>query len=132
MQSKVKGQCHPYLLLISSMQATACLYSRPSSSAMDDHTSGSATTPPEELEAKLPDGFQMGPKSSSRDSSTSINHVDKVSLASKLTQENKTKPIEFMKHACARQGLEIVCANIKAVRTAEEVKNWMEGSCVSA
>ena len=61
-----------------------------------------------------------------------MSHVGKVTLASRLTQDNKTKRIEFMKHACASQGLEIVCAKIKAVRTAEEVKNLMEGSTVSA
>ena len=128
MQSKVREQCHPYLLLISSMQATACLYSAPSSSS----TSGPSTTPLEELPVELPAGFQIGPRATSSEWGAGMSHVGKVTLASRLTQDNKTKRIKFMKHACASQGLEIVCAKIKAVRTAEEVKHLMEGSTVSA
>jgi len=103
------------------------MYSAPSSSSVCDQQSGSATIPLDEPESEaeklpaLPVQWDQG-----------MSRIDKVTLASQLTQTNKASRLEFMRSASAAQGFEIVAAQFHAVRTAEAVKNLMEGSRESA
>lgn len=109
------------------MQAVACLSSVRRSSASLDQESGHAAMSLDELPVGG-DGVATPPPVWD----AGLSHIDKVTLASKMTQDNHKSRVEFMRFAYASQGLEIVAGRIRAVRTAEEVKHLMEGSCVSA
>ena len=121
--SKVKEQCEPYRSLIALLRAVACMCSAPHHRPMCEDQSDSAIIlldkPPLEAEGlpAAPAAWDAG-----------MTQIDKVTLAASLTQANKTTRLEFMRSACANQGLEIVSGRLHAVRTAEEVKNLMEGS----
>jgi hypothetical protein len=61
-----------------------------------------------------------------------MSRVDKIALVSKMTAENKQERVEFLKLACAQQGLEIMGATVKVVHTPEDAKVLMEGVQASA
>lgn len=124
--SKVREQCLPYTMLIDSMRRATGMYSAPSSSAMPAQQSSPSKIPVDES----PAGFAVDSSSCAWDDGMS--RTDKVALASTMTKNNKKSRVKHMELASARQGLEIVEAQIKAVRSPEEIKNLMESSQVAA
>lgn len=117
----MKELCSPYTLLIEAIPDAAGMYPAPSSTAMPAQQSGPTTTPSHEPPAEVASTWDAG-----------MSRLDKVALASQMTQQNKKSRVMHMELVCAKQGLEIVEAQLKAVRSPEEVKNLMESNQVSA